>query len=339
MIILDLEWNRGYDNKPLNEILQIGAVRIDRLGGPIVDTFSACIRPTVHKKFDQGARKLPEGKAFKASHTRFPGAAEAFRTWCGEERTFAGWGVGDLEELNANCSYWGLEPFPADTVYDFQRAFGHVLGADRQIALWRAAEYCGIPDVFDYHNAVNDAMYTALLSAWLTPEALAYRPAPPVPRRRRLALRLSPLPFPRQPRQKVGPLPTAEEVLNARSSRNPPCPLCGQRYGVARWFYPEPRAGRAAALYYSAFTCPEHGRFLCRLALTQGEDGLWRGRRSVPDITPELKREYAAALDGGVHVCQGKGRRRRKRAKAASGGCRGGREAPMPPEPHGAAER
>lgn len=318
MIVLDLEWNRGYDNKPLNEILQIGAVRIERLGGPIVGTFNACIRPTVHKKFDQGAKKLPEGKAFKASHTRFPGAAEAFRAWCAGETVFAGWGVGDLEELNANCKYWGLEPFPADTVYDFQRAFGYVLGADRQIALWRAAEYCGIPDVFDYHSAVNDAMYTALLSAWLTPEALAYRPAPPMPRRRRLALRLSPLTFPRQPRQKVGPLPTPEEVLNARSSRNPACPLCGQRYGVARWCYPKPREGRTASLYYSAFTCPEHGRFLCRLALTQGRDGLWQGRRSVPDITPELKQEYAAALDGGIHICQGKGKRRRRRAGAAS---------------------
>ena len=27
MIVLDLEWNRSYDKKPLDEILQIGAVR------------------------------------------------------------------------------------------------------------------------------------------------------------------------------------------------------------------------------------------------------------------------------------------------------------------------
>ena len=38
MIILDLEWNRSYDKKPLDEILQIGAVRVDRLGGPVTDT-------------------------------------------------------------------------------------------------------------------------------------------------------------------------------------------------------------------------------------------------------------------------------------------------------------
>ena len=104
MIILDLEWNRGYDKKPLNEILQIGAVRIERLGGPIVGAFNACIRPTVHKKFDLGAKKLPDLGAFKTSHTRFPAAAEAFRAWCGEDRVFAGWGGGDVEELNRNCA-------------------------------------------------------------------------------------------------------------------------------------------------------------------------------------------------------------------------------------------
>ena len=317
MIVFDLEWNRGYDKNPLHEILQIGAVRIHRLGGPIVDTFNACIRPTVHKKYDLGAKKLPEGKAFRASHVRFPGAAEAFRAWCAGETEFAGWGVGDLEALNENCKYWGLPPFQAETVYDFQRAFGHALGADRQIALSWAAEYCGIPDVFDYHSAVNDAMYTALLSAWITREDLAWTPEPALPRRRRLALRMSSLPFPRQPREKVGPLPAPEDVLNAKASRHPPCPLCGERYGVTRWFSPAGRKG-AEGQYYAAFTCPEHGRFLCRMALFQGEDGQWRGRWSVPAITPELKQEYAAALDGAVHICRGAGRRRRKRSGSAA---------------------
>ena len=32
MIVLDLEWNRGYDKKPLDEVLQIGAVRMDWAG-------------------------------------------------------------------------------------------------------------------------------------------------------------------------------------------------------------------------------------------------------------------------------------------------------------------
>ena len=316
MIILDLEWNRGYDKKPLNEILQIGAVRIEWVGGPIVDTFNACLRPTVHKKFDLGAKKLPELSVFKTSRQRFPGAVEAFRTWCGGDKVFAGWGTGDVEALNENCKYWGLAPFEAEEFFDFQRAFAHALGADQQIALWRAAEYCGVPDVFDYHNALNDAMYTAVLGRWLTPEDLAWRPEPAPPKRRRAALKLSRLAFPRQARQRLGPVKTPEEVLDARTVRTLGCPLCGRKQGIARWHFIPPGEGRTAQQYYGVFTCPEHGRFLCRLTLSRREDGLWLGRRSVPEVTPELTREYAAALDGGVHVCKGKGRRRRRSARA-----------------------
>lgn len=316
MIILDLEWNRGYDKKPLNEILQIGAVRVERVGGPIVDTFNACLRPTVHKKFDLGAKKLPELGVFKTSHQRFPGAVEVFRTWCGGDKVFAGWGTGDVEALNENCKYWGLDSFEAEEFFDFQRAFAHALGADQQIALWRAAEYCGVPDVFDYHNALNDAMYTAVLGRWLTPEDLAWRPEPAPPKRRRAALKLSRLAFPRQARQRLGPVKTPEEVLDARTVRTLACPLCGRKQGIARWHFIPPGEGRTAQQYYGVFTCPEHGRFLCRLTLSRRGDGLWLGRRSVPEVTPELTREYAAALDGGVHVCKGKGRRRGRSARA-----------------------
>ena len=318
MIVLDLEWNRGYDIRPLNEILQIGAVRVDRLGGPVLDSFNAIIRPTVHKKFDLGAKKLPELEAFKRSRIRFPAAAEAFRAWCGGDRIFAGWGGGDVEELNRNCAYWNLPPFEAEEFFDLQRAFAHAAGSDQQIALWRAAEYCGLPDIFDYHSAVNDAMYTALLGAWLTAEDLAWRPEPALPKRRRAALRLSALPFPRQERRKVGPFRTREEVLDARDGRTPRCPLCGGKVGVARWHYAQPEEGAPPARYYGAFTCPEHGRFLCRLTLNQRPDGLWQGRRAVPEITPELTREYAAALDGSVYICRGTGRRRRRHAGTAA---------------------
>lgn len=314
MIVMDLEWNRGYDKKPLNEILQISAVRIDRLGGPVVDAFNACIKPLIHKKFDLGARKLPELAAFKASRLTFPEAMEKFRAWVGDETEFAGWGGGDVEALNDSCGYWGVPPLAAGECFDFQRAFSHVLGTDRQLALWRAVEYCGIPDVFDYHNALNDAMYTAVIGGWLTREALEWKPEPALPKRRRAALRLSDFSFPRQPRQKVGPFKTAEEVLDAKNSRNPACPLCGGKHGVARWHFVKPRKGRTAQQYFGVFTCPEHGRFLCRLAVTRSRNGLWQGRRSVPELTAELAREYAAALDGEVHVCKRSGRRGGKKS-------------------------
>lgn len=85
MVILDLEWNRGYDNKPLGEILQIGAVRVEYPGGPVTDTFNAYIRPSVHKRFDPGAKQLPDLRMSQESELDFVTALEMFRTWCGAE--------------------------------------------------------------------------------------------------------------------------------------------------------------------------------------------------------------------------------------------------------------
>ena len=316
MIVLDLEWNRSYDKTPLNEILQIGAVRVGRLGGPVLDSFNVYIRPTVHKRFDPGAKALPELNVSRTSQLRFPAAMKRFSEWCGPERTFALWGGDDFEVLGENCKYWGLPVPEAENVYDLQTAFSHMLGTDQQIALWRAADYCRIPDTFTFHNALNDALYTSILGGWITPEALAWKP---VPKEERLALkRFSRRPFPCPPRQEVGPFPDFSDGLNAKTSRKPVCPLCGAACSVAQWnipAFPEPGVPQRC---YSPFSCPEHGCFLCQLTLTPDPDGAWSGYQTVPVVTPELAKEYAAVLRGGkVHACKSRRRRRRRRRTSA----------------------
>lgn len=168
-----------------------------------------------------------------------------------------------------------------------------------------------MPDTFTFHNARNDALYTALVGAWLTPEALAY--VPPT-KEERLAQKFCAAPFPRQSKRRVGSQPTPEQVLDAREGRRPPCPLCGRQGAVNRWSTAGKKLGQGQ--YFGVFTCPVHGRFLCRLTVTQQADGTWSGRRSVPALTPELLREYAAALQGQTRQCRGGGRRHGRRRRA-----------------------
>ena len=171
MIILDLEWNQGYDKTVLDEVLQIGAVRVDRLGGPITDTFCAFIRPRVHKKMKQMARYLPELRRSLDSETTFPEAMGAFLDWCGDEREFGAWGSGDMEVLAQNCRYWKMEADLSKKVWDLQRAFSITVGTGQSVALYRAVEYCGVPAPFEFHNALNDCVYTAVVSGsprWLS---------------------------------------------------------------------------------------------------------------------------------------------------------------------------
>lgn len=196
MIVMDLEWNRSYDKKKLDEILQIGAVRVERPGAPVTDTFCAFIHPCVHKRFDPGARKLPDLRASIDSDITFPEAWRDFVAWCGDERVFAFWGPDDFGVLRASCAYWGVACVEPERVYNFQRAFAHACGASKtMMALWRVADYLGIPDVFDFHNALYDALYTALVGEWLRREDLDYEPekrSKRPPRRRRRALPAAP---------------------------------------------------------------------------------------------------------------------------------------------------
>jgi len=315
MIILDLEWNRGYDKKPLDEILQIGAVRVDRPGGPIRDTFSEFIHPSIHKRFDIGAKNLPELEQSRGSKTTFAEAMERFRLWCGEETEFASWGPGDLEALEQNCRYWDVPPLKAQRIRNIQTAFTYMLGAEgTQIALWRAADYCGIPDTFTFHNALNDAVYTAAVAAWVTEEALDYTPLP----RRRRGAGFTTLAFPPPPKRKTGLYPDREGVLNAVEARRPACPLCGQRLWVQRWW------PAAEGQYYSTFRCPDHGRFLCRLTLSRQEEGRWQGVLAVPELTWEQRLAYQRSLDGQVYLCKGLSKKKKNRKKRRRHGRRKG---------------
>lgn len=318
MLILDLEWNRGYDSTQLDEVLQIGAVRVDRLGGPIQDTFNVYIRPCIHKSFSPGAKVLPELPCSLASEVDFPSALSAFLKWCGGETEFSAWGNDDFRVLKQNCEFWNLPVPLLQQTHDLQLAFGHLLGAEeQQVALWRAAGYCRVPDTFTFHNALNDAVYTAAVSEWLTEESLSYRPDGKRKKRRpskppeeqRELPELSQSAFPPQPRFRVGPFSTLEHGLNDRTARHPACPLCGKRFWISQWW------NSSGGPYFSTFRCPEHGQFLCRLTLAPLEDSTWRGRIAVPILTPAVLESFRSALGGGLYSCTGISRRRKKRRR------------------------
>ena len=188
---MDLEWNRGYDRKRVSEILQIGAVKVDTLGHKVVDTFNVFIKPALHKKFDHGAKFLPDLQCSLDSNVSFVSAWASFERWCAGDTVFAFWGDGDFDTVRENCRYWGLPHTEPTKVYDFQAAFSQVLGGEgQQIALSRAVEYCGFPELFEYHNALYDAIYTTLVGMLLGAEATRETTAEAARRKLRIRARI-----------------------------------------------------------------------------------------------------------------------------------------------------
>ena len=292
MIVLDMEWNSGYDKIRLDEVLQIGAVRIDCLGGNIIDMFSVFIRPCVHQTLNHPAKVLPELQASLDSTLDFSTAFQAFQAWCGEDREFVAWGGDDVDILRRNCMFWGVKPLEVSKIYDIQAAFSLTVGSTQDVALSRAAEYCQIPMPFEFHNALYDAVYTAVLSRYIDENVL------PLLSLSKKARGFSDRPvLPALPPVSVGPFHSHQSALNGRSSRKARCPQCGSLNWVRKWYFADERQ------CYGSFRCPEHGKFLSSLTLFPMENGGWSGQLSVPSITSETLLAFDLALKGTEHLC------------------------------------
>lgn len=163
MIILDLEWNNGCGEERFNEILQIGAVRVNRLGGKIVDTFCIYIKPFVQKEFSPPAQNLPDLQLSIDSSVDLSSGISSFFQWCGNEVEFAAWGIADFVVLAENIDYCKLNYSLPDNLFDLQNGFSTTLHTEARIALYKAVEYCNIPAIFSFHNALHDALYAAII--------------------------------------------------------------------------------------------------------------------------------------------------------------------------------
>lgn len=280
MIVIDLEWNSGlYTKLRLDEILQIGAVKVDLDRRRIVDHFNAYIRPVIHKRYSPAVDQLPDLALSEGSDLDFPTALEQFLAWCGGDTLFASWGNSDLNVLIQNRDYHKLDaPLPA-TFLDLQMAFDRYIGCGNNLALERAAEYCLVPDSFDPHNALYDAM-TAWVVADFVPTNLlldAVREAgQPLPKGQKA--------LPRRKEPWRGPFASLDLTLSNRGCRRANCPGCAAINRVGQWYLAND--GR----YYSRFTCRGcGGQYLLRLEVFQDKrDRFWGNGAVLPPTRSRL---------------------------------------------------
>lgn len=311
MVVFDLEWNSGlYDPIRLDEILQIGAVKVDAPGGPILDSYNAYIRPQIHRRFSPAAADLPDLALSKDSHLDFPTALDEFLDWCGEDLVFASWGNSDLSALIQNQKYWKLPDRLPKTYVDLQLAFGRAVGVSDNLALDRAAEYCRVPDIFDPHNALVDAVYAWMAARLLTGEELenAVREPGPFPRGQKA--------LPRRMTPWQGPFADLSSTLNNRGCRKGLCPRCQALTRVSLWY---PGEGN---FYYCRFTCPQCGRnYVLRLETAWDKSKRLWANTAVFRATGSHREAWEAASQNEPIRCRGKRRngRRRRRRKPGQG--------------------
>lgn len=181
-IILDLEFNQGFDfekNKTINiipecrfEIIQIGAIKLNQ-NLELIDKINLYIKPKLYKQMHPHVKKITGlSEEFLKDKISFIDAYKEFSKFINnnnnnnldENTIYCVWGSGDLRALYRNMTYYGLIDDNLILKYiDIQQIATKYLNFSRgqYIGLKHAIEVLELPIEEDFHNALNDAKYTA----------------------------------------------------------------------------------------------------------------------------------------------------------------------------------
>jgi DNA polymerase III epsilon subunit-like protein len=245
------------------EMIQIGAVKLSQ-DMQIVDTLSLPIRPVHYVKIHPRIKRMTklDDETLEGAPT-FSEAMEQFSAWCGEDYLLLTWGCDDVSVLKQNMDFHQCD-MQLPPLCDIQRLFSDAfeMGKDRK-GLKAAMDFLQIETQEDknFHNALHDAYYTALVFSRLPePDAvLRYAQQPRkllhVERTRRL----------KSPAASFGSI---REALNAEAVQKPKCPICGQRANLEASY-----VAQSPDKFVAIASCKDHGSLFVRLRFALMEDG------------------------------------------------------------------
>ena len=319
-IVLDMEWNQPWPGSPSarkvlpvqirGEILQIGAVRLTEKQ-EVADEFQVLIKPKYYRRLNRRVSKLT---GIKESQLREEGipmeeAMERFRTWCGEDVIFLTWGFDDITILRENLRLYGISENWVSRWFNAQMIFNaQTDGSTSQKALKTAMEIFGIEATLPAHDALGDAYHTAQICA-------------------KLDLKKGTDEYETALKNHVNGFHGAElpgcisrkvfydykdkaAAMNAMDGEENKCPVCEGRLKGTRWF------AQPGHRYMDLAECPEHGKFLIRIRLSEQADGLIRVSRLTYEATSEAAEAYARRAEkADPEERRSSGRRRRRTSR------------------------
>ena len=319
-IVLDMEWNQPWPGSPSarrvlpvqirGEIIQIGAVRLTE-DQTVADEFQVMIRPKYYRTLNRRVSKLTGIKEsrLKAEGIGFAEAIDRFCRWCGEDAVFLTWGFDDIAILRENLQLFQLSTGWISTWYNAQMIFNaQTDGSTAQKSLKTAMEIFQIEATRPAHDALGDAYHTALICA-------------------RLDLRRGMAEYAQTLKSHDNGFHGAElpgcicrkvfydiadknAALALMSGAENLCPTCGRQMLSSRWF------AQAGHRYMDLATCPEHGKFLIRIRLSDQPDGLVRVSRLTYEATSDAAEAYRARVEKAEPERRSTRRRRRRRRSA-----------------------
>lgn len=175
-IVMDLEWNQSTDPKLVQEnlpfeVIEIGAVKCNEQLEQI-DTFHQYIKPICYTKLDPFIGKLlPYNEKQLEQGKTFVQVMKEFLKWCGTDFIFCTYGDSDLIQLQRNMDFHGMKKLKKPLLfYDVQRMYRFWHKEKEMTRLETAVDVCNIQVTREFHQALNDACYTAEVFACIPKE-------------------------------------------------------------------------------------------------------------------------------------------------------------------------
>lgn len=297
LIVFDLEWNMGNAPKTFNyhgaeltlrgEIIQIGAVRVDE-NGDVLDTFEMTLRPRIFRKLHWRIAEVT-GLSQGDLEAGVPIAEglRRFQEWAGPDAEFAEWGLDDVPVLKQNLFLYNMDESWPTRWYDLQQIFlkNFPRGEGEGLTLESVVDRLGIEHDGDFHNALDDALYTTKICRRLPlAQGIAEYPDPAAQLTAALLNNTD---------TETYDIQTYFDRLDHDAYKNDPalyqvgCPFCGKPLVLNDIWLKRGNTG-----YYTEATCPDHGPWFLRFKLNR-RDGLhWNFARCIETVRPESYARY-----------------------------------------------
>lgn len=161
--IIENELNISSVDMPF-EIIQIGALKLNK-DFETISTFNSLIKPTLYTTIHPYVENLTQITDDKVALCKnFIDVYKDFLEFLGnDEIILCVWGMADIKELIRNLKFYKLPTSIFSKYIDIQKHTSQHLKAPNKsrIGLKKAIELLDIPITGEFHDAYNDAYYTA----------------------------------------------------------------------------------------------------------------------------------------------------------------------------------
>lgn len=173
-IVFDLELNQGFNftkgkstaiksSCPF-EIIHLGAVKLNE-NLDFIGNFNYFIKPKIYTRLHPVVKKLTGIKKSEIKNAKpFREVFKLFMDFSGSDGVLCVWGTSDIKELIRNAEYHKLDAsLIPDKYIDIQKYANKALNqpSGTSVGLGNAIRLLELPSELSFHNAFNDAYYTA----------------------------------------------------------------------------------------------------------------------------------------------------------------------------------